>query len=203
MIIYLYVKQHSITGIKYFGKTVTRNPFKYTGSGKLWKRHFKKHGKQFIQTLDVWGFDDINICNEFALKYSRDNNIVNSKEWANLIIENGADGAPRGNIVSQSTRNKIAQTLTGISGRTLTQSGRDVLSSTRTMLNKSSTFKAERSAEMKKRYASGWKSHSAGKRWITNGVDNQFILREQPIPQNWYSGRTMVASPGVKPGSRP
>ena len=41
---YLYVKQHSITGMKYFGKT-TRNPIKYIGSGKYWKRHISKHGK--------------------------------------------------------------------------------------------------------------------------------------------------------------
>jgi hypothetical protein len=57
MIIYLYVKQHSITDLKYFGRTV-RNPFKYPGSGTYWSNHFKKHGKEHIKTLEVWGFDD-------------------------------------------------------------------------------------------------------------------------------------------------
>lgn len=80
----------------------------YLGSGKKWKRHFKKYGKEHIKTLDVWGFDDQELCTEFALRFSRDNDIVNSTEWANLIEENGRDG---GNI-SKTTRNKIANTLT-------------------------------------------------------------------------------------------
>ncbi len=192
MIIYLYVKQHSITKLKYFGKTTSRDPFKYNGSGKLWRRHINKHGKQFIQTLDVWGFDDVDVCNNFALNFSLDNNIVESKDWANLIAENGLDGAPRGNVVAEATRIKISQSLTGISGTTLTDGGRAKLSSTRAALNKTEEFKKSRSNEMKERYAKGWKSHSYGKRWITNGTNNMFISREQPIPESWYPGRVNV-----------
>lgn len=92
MIIYLYVKQHSITGLKYFGKTEQTNPFKYLGSGKRWKRHINKHGKEYIKTLEVWGFDNQELCTEFALKFSRENNIVESNEWANLKIEDGFQG---------------------------------------------------------------------------------------------------------------
>ena len=55
MTIYLYVKQHSITGLKYFGKTTKIDPFLYKGSGKYWQRHIKKYGKNFIETLEVWG----------------------------------------------------------------------------------------------------------------------------------------------------
>lgn len=33
---YLYIKQHSITGKLYFGKTV-KNPEKYNGSGSPWR----------------------------------------------------------------------------------------------------------------------------------------------------------------------
>ena len=50
---YLYIKQHSITKKKYFGKTVSKDPYKYTGSGKVWNRHIKKHGKEHIDTLWV------------------------------------------------------------------------------------------------------------------------------------------------------
>jgi len=96
MIIYLYIKQHSITGLKYFGKT-TKNPFLYNGSGKYWSRHIKKYGPLFIQTIEVWGFDNQTSCTEFALKFSKDNNIVESNEWANLCLENGTDGGPRSN----------------------------------------------------------------------------------------------------------
>jgi NUMOD3 motif len=92
--IYLYVKQHISTGLKYFGMTRS-NPFKYSGSGKYWKYHLKKHGKN-IKTLEVWSFDDQDICSDFAIKFSEDNNIVESKIWANLQIENGLDGTTSG-----------------------------------------------------------------------------------------------------------
>ncbi len=96
MIIYLYVKQHAITGMKYFGKTNTRNPFVYVGSGKYWTRHIHKHGKEHVKTISVWGFDDKSICTEFALKFSLEHNIAESRDWANLIHENGIDGFPNG-----------------------------------------------------------------------------------------------------------
>lgn len=90
--IFLYVKQHSVTGLKYFGKTTKKDPYKYTGSGKYWKRHIKTHGKEHIQTLWVQQFDSLEKCSEFALHFSLDNNITESSEWANLKPENGYDG---------------------------------------------------------------------------------------------------------------
>jgi hypothetical protein len=95
MTIYLYIKIHTKTGLKYFGKT-TRNVRRYHGSGKYWQRHIKKHGTEYIKTLKVWEFQSLDECTLFALKFSKDNNIVNSVHWANLIEENGADGAPVG-----------------------------------------------------------------------------------------------------------
>lgn len=94
MIIYLYVKQHSITKLKYFGKTMKRDPFKYLGSGTRWLKHINKHGKNQVVTLDVWGFDDEELCSRFALEFSEKHNIVDSAEWANLRPENGIDGLP-------------------------------------------------------------------------------------------------------------
>jgi len=88
---YLYIKQHSITKKKYFGKT-TRDPYKYNGSGKHWSRHINKHGKEHIVTLWVSDlYHDTSIV-EVALKFSADNDIVKSKEWANQKPENGLDG---------------------------------------------------------------------------------------------------------------
>lgn len=100
--IYLYVKQHSVTGLKYFGKTYHTNPFKYLGSGEYWTKHIKQHGTDQVKTIEVWGFDDQETCTNFAIKFSNENNIVNStdnfgkKIWANLIIENGLDGGSKG-----------------------------------------------------------------------------------------------------------
>ena len=92
----LYIKQHSVTKLKYFGKT-TRDPYKYNGSGKHWIRHIKKHGKQHVVTIWVSEpFIDSIIISEFALSFSKDNNIVESELWANLINENGLDGCVAG-----------------------------------------------------------------------------------------------------------
>lgn len=92
--IHLYVKTHNLTGLKYFGKT-THNPFKYKGSGKYWLRHIAKHGTD-ITTEIIGSFEDEKECSEFAINFSRINQIVNSDEWANLVEENGLDGAPIG-----------------------------------------------------------------------------------------------------------
>lgn len=88
---YLYIKQHSITKKKYFGKTI-RDPYTYKGSGKHWIRHYKKHGKEFIETLWVSELYTDTKISEDALKISQENNIVESTEWLNLIPENGLDG---------------------------------------------------------------------------------------------------------------
>ena len=95
MLIYLYVKKHNKTGLKYFGKTTKNDPYRYNGSGTYWKRHLNVHGKD-ISTLEVWKFDNIDECVKFALDFSEKNNIVESKDWANLNIENGRDGVSVG-----------------------------------------------------------------------------------------------------------
>ena len=43
MTIYLYVKTHNKTGLKYLGKT-SKNPHSYLGSGVDWKTHLKENG---------------------------------------------------------------------------------------------------------------------------------------------------------------
>lgn len=91
---FLYIKRHIVTGILYFGKTV-KNPEKYKGSGVHWKRILKKHGSE-VETLWYCLFLDINECSNFALKFSEINNIVSDPRWANLIPEDGINGAPVG-----------------------------------------------------------------------------------------------------------
>lgn len=85
-LIYLYVKTHNTTGLKYFGKTVSKDPHKYKGSGKRWTNHIKVHGYD-VTTEIVGQFYDEGLAKEFALQYSIDNNIVESDLWANLKLE--------------------------------------------------------------------------------------------------------------------
>lgn len=87
------IKQHPITGLKYLCKSTSKEPLKYNGSGKYWKRHLNKHGKEGIITC--WISKEYTLKEEIqkdALYMSIELDIVNSKEWANLILENGLDG---------------------------------------------------------------------------------------------------------------
>lgn len=107
MIIYLYHKRHRTTGLNYFGKT-TVEPYDYYGSGKYWRRHLAKHGID-IETVSVWEFTNQDDCTAFALNFSKEYNIVESKEWANLKPEDGKDGGDPGPI----GRKKISEAKIG------------------------------------------------------------------------------------------
>lgn len=87
---------HKITGLKYFCKTSRLNTLKYyKGSGHYWKRHLKTHGKDI--SVDVLGiyYDEFS-CLAAAKEFSELHNVASNPEWANLIAENGFDGAPVG-----------------------------------------------------------------------------------------------------------
>jgi len=110
--IYLYVKTHNVTGLKYLGKTARSNPEKYKGSGKYWRRHLKKHGN-FVTTEIIGKFYNEYEASKFALQYSKDNNVVQSPDWANLKEENGLDGSPKGVKFSKEHKKKLSIAQTG------------------------------------------------------------------------------------------
>lgn len=87
---YLYVKAHSVTGLKYLGKT-EKDPYRYKGSGLYWLRHLKKHGND-VSTEVIFESENFDIFQTKCLEYSKLYNIVESEEWANLAIETGEDG---------------------------------------------------------------------------------------------------------------
>lgn len=89
---YLYIKEHTITGKKYFGKTTAKDPFRYLGSGSEWTRHIKEHGKEHVSTIWCQLFTDKDELVKYALEFSEENNIVSSDAWLNLIPENGTGG---------------------------------------------------------------------------------------------------------------
>lgn len=88
MPIYLYVKTHNQTGLKYLGKTTDADPHAYPGSGLYWADHLKKHGKDYstdilLETNDP---DEIQTAGQY---YSNLWNVVESDDWANLQPEEG------------------------------------------------------------------------------------------------------------------
>ena len=94
----LMIKTHNVTGKKYFCKTTKLHELeKYHGSGVVWKIHLKTFGKDI--TTEILGiYYDKQRCVEAALKFSTENDIINSRDWVNLILENGLDGASAGKM---------------------------------------------------------------------------------------------------------
>lgn len=91
MKIYLYVKTHQVTGLKYLGQTTASNPHLYPGSGLYWKRHLEKYGNNFSTEI-IQECQTEEELREFGIYYSNLWNVVESKEWANLKEEAGQGG---------------------------------------------------------------------------------------------------------------
>lgn len=105
MNIYLYVKTHSKTGLKYLGKT-TKDPYTYTGSGVDWKQHLKEYGEEHTTEI-IRECKSNQELNQWGRYYSELWNIVASQEWANRIPETG------GGWCDELSRKKISKKLKG------------------------------------------------------------------------------------------
>jgi hypothetical protein len=107
MTIYLYKKTHRVTGLQYLGKTTSIDPHSYSGSGKYWKSHLKKHGFDYNTEIlrECVTSDEVKQWGEY---YSTLWNVVEDKDWANLKPESG-DGGDPGPV----GRSKIAKAQTG------------------------------------------------------------------------------------------
>lgn len=90
MNIYLYVKTHNKTGLKYLGKT-KQNPYKYPGSGKRWSRHLKIHGDD-VKTEIIQECNNNEEVKRWGIYYSKLWDVVNNNNWANLKEEEGDGG---------------------------------------------------------------------------------------------------------------
>lgn len=116
MIIYLYLKTHNKTGLKYLGKTVSEDPHKYSGSGKRWLRHLNKHGYDY--TTEILAKCETNEeLKRLGLYYSEKFNIVEDKNFANIVPEEGDGGATRGCgwKHTESTKQKLRSPKTDVS----------------------------------------------------------------------------------------
>jgi hypothetical protein len=109
--IYLYVKTHRTTGLKYLGKTISKNPHAYKGSGTVWKAHCKKYGYHY-DTEIIFQSDNKDEIKEKGIHYSQLWNVVESKEWANLKQEE-CDGGYCANSVTPEANAKRSAKLKG------------------------------------------------------------------------------------------
>jgi hypothetical protein len=110
--IYLYVKTHNKTGLKYLGKTTNKFPHLYKGSGKYWRLHCKKHGYD-VTTEIIFQSQLQEDIKEKGLYYSKKWDIVNSDNWANLKEECGDGGGIIGSKRSEETKLKSSLSQKG------------------------------------------------------------------------------------------
>lgn len=93
---FLYIKRHKITGLLYFGKTIQKDPVKYTGSGTYWLNHSRKYGIEHIETIWYCLFTDIETLVESAINLSDIMSVQNSVDFANYIVESGISSGATG-----------------------------------------------------------------------------------------------------------
>lgn len=196
--IYLYLKTHNKTGLKYLGKTTSDDPHKYQGSGKLWKRHIKKHGYD-VTTEIIFQSTDLDEIKAEGIRLSNLWNIVESKEYANLIVESGDGGAQEWTEesrkkVSQSMRKKGKKPSSVRENMRKAQQCEDVNRKRRESLRdwfsdernyKSRIASMNKHLRTKETYAKVSRSMSKLK-WCNNGIRN-FRLPE--IPEGYVKGR--------------
>ena len=87
--VFLYMKQHNITGLLYFGRTI-KEPFKYNGSGSEWSRHLTEYGND-ISTIWLRKFENENDprLEKMARRISNELDIIESDKFTNKVIEKG------------------------------------------------------------------------------------------------------------------
>lgn len=200
---YLYVKTHTLTGKKYFGKTV-ENPLTYRGSGIHWRRHVKVHGKEHVHTEILGLFTDSIWCTLYALEFSVLNEIVSSSVWLNLKEENGIDGGwdhinqdREKMLAKNSNAGKKAQLLhPGLCKRNFANvdyvmAGKKAAATSKARYG-ADYFKVigpsyERTDEIKKK----WSAKQTGMKMINDGVKNTFVQQdklEEYFAQGWVLG---------------
>lgn len=214
----LYIKKCSHCGMKYFGKTVSKNIEKYTGSGIYWNNHLKKYNAEAVHLWHSAWYHDTSIT-RFALKFSSVNQIVKSDLWANQIPENGIDGDWR--YVNDNGLNRTLWHLENLdehmnkisilgiekkrwlleNDEVWTEKYKENLSiaNKKQIKEFGNPFQGKTHREETKRMIGsansakqrGENNSQYGTVWITNGSDNKKIKKNDDIPNGWYKGRVI------------
>ena len=191
--IYLYVKTHNKTGLKYLGKTKSKDPFKYKGSGKRWVNHIRKHGYD-VTTEILLATENEEELKETGIFFSNIFNVVESKNWANLKIEqadggwdyindNGFNGGSKIAHLYKTDENfskHLSKKISSGLKRYIKENGANWSGKHHT---------EETKMKMRKSKNKGSANSQYGTIWITNGDINKKIKKEELIPEGWYKGR--------------
>lgn len=136
--LYLYVKTSPL-GLKYLGKTV-KNPYKYMGSGVVWKKHLKKHkfDQQDIKTEILFETYSVQELQDKGIYYSRLYNVVEEPSWANLREEQG-DGGDTSKFINYRKRTENTDYSKMVENRDLVEIGKKI-SNTKKLRSKVSSY---------------------------------------------------------------
>jgi hypothetical protein len=121
MAIYLLIKEHVDTGLKYLCKHVASSFSdceNYKGSGTHWKRHLKKYGNN-VKTTCLFVTENKDEFRKISKKYSLKYDVVNSKEWANLCDEEGQGGNTVIDKKLHGEKTKLGQNRPGVKEKML------------------------------------------------------------------------------------
>jgi NUMOD3 motif len=228
--IYLYIKTHNITGLKYLGQTRSANPSTYRGSGKYWKSHLKIHGNDVSTTIlkecetheeiAYWG-------NYYTVLWD----IVASNEWANLKPESGDGGSIKGVNVGRKhtaeTKKLISEKKKGIPNpknsipRTAAQKehiskvnkGRKLSAETRNKMkmrmigfthteDTKQLLRKPKSLDARRKMTAAQRDRRSKikEMWITDGINNSLVPINSKIPADWRMGRTTEIIPPSQKG---
>lgn len=192
--IYLYVKTHNKTGLKYLGKTA-QDPNIYRGSGKRWKNHIQKHGYD-VRTEIIFTSESKEDITEKGIYYSNLWDVVNSNEWANIREETGDGGdtsqfidynkiPTHENFINAGKRDKRGENNPNY-GNKWSEEQKQALSSKLSdgrRAGKNNAAYGVKRSDLTERNKAG-----IGKHWYTDGVvSKQYFPHEVPI--GWAKGR--------------
>lgn len=192
--IYLYIKTHNKTGLKYLGKTI-QNPYKYKGSGIRWVNHIKKHGYD-VSTEIIYQSENAEEIKQKGIEYSIKFNIKENKEFANLKIEEGDGGWDHINSNPDLKREAINKSILKCKKPPKKKVYKNVSGSNNSQYNKPWYInpKAKHYTERTKEYKEGyillteWTENkkrknkgSYGRRWYNDGTNNYFLKPEDNI----------------------
>ena len=230
--IYIYIKTHNKTGLKYLGQTTSKNPHAYTGSGKYWKLHLQKHGKDYTTEIlkECRTREETRYWGEY---YSKLWNVVESDAWANLKAETGDGGWPKdahlGIPHSQETKEKISKSKTGITPNRVYLPKTEEEKHHLRKLNLGKKRSAETSEKIKQTKLKNPYKHSeeikqkmrkpksaeglanmrkayhpgtSGKIWIHNGIEEKMIIDTSILEAGWVRGKISNTAPPSQKGKR-